>query len=164
MSMNRLRPILLVEDNLKDIQLIKAALRKNNLANELVIVRDGAEALDYLKCRGDYQARDSTLPLVIFLDLKMPKVDGTEVLRQIKTDATLKVIPVVMLTSSREEADLLESYQGGVNAYVVKPVGFQQFVDAIQQIGIFWGLFNEPPPNPIKPCLNSGNEDKEPIA
>jgi CheY-like chemotaxis protein len=152
----------LVEDSLKDIQLIKAVLRKNNLSNELIVVRDGVEALDYLNRRGDFQGRDGTLPSVIFLDLKMPRIDGAEVLRQIKTDEALGVIPVVMLTSSREESDLLKSYRNGANAYVVKPVGFQQFVEAIQQIGVFWALFNEPPPNPIQRCHDSTDEGREP--
>ena len=144
--MTPLRPILLVEDNPKDIELIFAALRKNNLANEVVVARDGAEALDYLYRRGKFKSRNAELPIVIFLDLKMPKVDGLEVLQQMKSDAALKVVPIVMLTSSREETDLVKSYQLGVNAYVVKPVGFQQFVDAIKQTGMFWAVVNEPPP------------------
>src|SRR6266571_4708925 len=144
--MTQLRPILLVEDNLKDVELVLAALKKNNLANEVVVARDGEEALDYLYRRGRFQSRDQDLPIVLFLDLKMPKVDGLEVLRQMKGDDALRVIPVVMLTSSREEADLVKSYQFGVNAYVVKPVGFQQFVDAIKQTGMFWAVINEPPP------------------
>ncbi|HTF13102.1 MAG TPA: response regulator [Burkholderiales bacterium] len=144
--MTSVRPILLVEDNPKDVELIFAALRKSNLANEVVVARDGAEALDYLYRRGKFQSRNAELPIVIFLDLKMPKVDGLEVLKQMKNDAALKVVPVVMLTSSREEADLVKSYELGVNAYVVKPVGFQQFVDAIKQTGMFWAVINEPPP------------------
>jgi CheY-like chemotaxis protein len=144
--MTQLRSILLAEDSLRDIELILAALKKNNLANEVVVTRDGAEALDYLYRRGNFHSRDDRLPIAIFLDLKMPKVDGLEVLRQIKGDDALKVIPVVMLTSSREEADLVKSYQLGANAYVVKPVGFQQFVDAIKQTGMFWAVINEPPP------------------
>jgi len=147
--MTQLRPILLVEDNLKDVELVLAALKKNNLANEVVVARDGEEALDYLYRRGRFQSRDKDLPIVLFLDLKMPKVDGLEVLRQMKGDDALTVIPVVMLTSSREEADLVKSYQFGVNAYVVKPVGFQQFVDAIKQTGMFWAVINEPPPDPM---------------
>ena len=144
--MTTVRPILLVEDNPKDVELIFAALKKSNLANEVVVARDGAEALDYLYRRGKFQSRNAELPIVIFLDLKMPKVDGLEVLKQMKSDAALKVVPVVMLTSSREEADLVKSYELGVNAYVVKPVGFQQFVDAIKQTGMFWAVINEPPP------------------
>ena len=144
--MTELRPILLAEDNLKDIELVLAALKRNNLANEVVVARDGAEALDYLYRRGQFRSRDEGLPIVMLLDLKMPKVDGLEVLRQIKSDDALKIIPVVMLTSSREEADLVKSYKLGVNAYVVKPVGFQEFVDAIKQTGMFWAVVNEPPP------------------
>lgn len=144
--MARLRPILLVEDSLKDIELVLAALKKNNFANNVVVARDGAEALDYLYRRGQFQSRDEGLPIAMLLDLKMPKVDGLEVLRQLKSDDALKVIPVVMLTSSREEADLVKSYKLGVNAYVVKPVGFQEFVDAIKQTGMFWAVVNEPPP------------------
>ncbi|HEY6239649.1 MAG TPA: response regulator [Burkholderiales bacterium] len=144
--MTQLRPILLAEDNLNDIELVLAALKKNNLANEIVVTRDGAEALDYLYRRGQFRSREDGLPIAMLLDLKMPKVDGLEVLKQIKADDALKVIPVVMLTSSREEADLVKSYQLGVNAYVVKPVGFQQFVDAIKQTGMFWAVINEPPP------------------
>jgi CheY-like chemotaxis protein len=144
--MTELRPILLAEDNLKDIELVLAALKKNNLANEVVVARDGAEALDYLYRRGNFQSRDDRLPIAILLDLKMPKIDGMEVLEQIKKDDALKIIPVVMLTSSREEADLVKSYKLGVNAYVVKPVGFQKFVEAIKQTGMFWAVINEPPP------------------
>ena len=144
--MTKLRPILLAEDNLKDVELVLAALKKDHLANEVVVARDGAEALDYLYRRGNFRAREDGLPIAIFLDLKMPKIDGLEVLRQIKGDEALKVIPIVMLTSSREEADLVRSYQLGANAYVVKPVGFQQFVDAIKQMGMFWAVINEPPP------------------
>src|SRR5882724_845552 len=129
--MTSLRPILLVEDNLKDIELTQAALKKSKMANEIVVARDGDEALDYLYRRGKFQSRELGLPAVVFLDLKMPKMDGIEVLRQMKSDEVLKLIPVVMLTSSREEVDLVTSYELGVNAYVVKPVGFQQFVDAV---------------------------------
>ena len=141
-----LRPILLVEDNLNDIELTLAALKQNHLVNEIVVARHGGEALDYLYRRGGFQDRPNENPIVVFLDLKMPKVDGLEVLRQMKRDELLKVIPIVMLTSSREEADLIESYQLGVNAYVVKPVDFQQFSDAIKQMGMFWAVLNEPPP------------------
>lgn len=144
--MTQLRPILLAEDSLRDIELVLAALKKNNFANEVVVARDGAEALDYLYRRGKFEARPASVPIVMLLDLKMPKVDGLEVLRQVKSDEKLKLIPVVMLTSSREEADLVRSYQLGVNAYVVKPVGFQQFVDAIKMTGNFWAVVNEPPP------------------
>jgi two-component system, response regulator len=144
--MNTLRPILLVEDSLKDIELVLAALKKNNFANEVIVARDGAEALDYLYRRGNFASRPMALPIVMLLDLKMPRKDGLEVLREIKTDRDLRMIPVVMLTSSREEEDLVKSYQLGVNAYVVKPVGFAQFVDAIKQTGNFWAVINEPPP------------------
>jgi DNA-binding response OmpR family regulator len=146
-----LRPILLVEDSMSDIELVRAALKKNNFANEVAVARDGEEALDWLHCRGAHAGRDGTLPIVILLDLKMPKKDGLEVLDEIKGDARLKVVPVVMLTSSREEVDLVKSYRLGVNAYVVKPVGFQEFVDAIKQTGMFWAVVNEPPPQGTGP-------------
>jgi CheY-like chemotaxis protein len=148
--MNSLRPILLVEDNLNDIELTLAALRQNHIANEVVVARHGGEALDYLYRRENFRGREAVDPIVVFLDLKMPKVDGLEVLRQMKGDAQLKHVPVVMLTSSREEADLVRSYQLGVNAYVVKPVGFEQFTDAIRQLGMFWAVLNEPPPAPTE--------------
>ena len=141
----KLRPILLVEDNLNDIELTLAALKRSHLVNEVVVARHGGEALDYLHCRGEYAGRDPVPPIVVFLDLKMPKVDGLEVLRHMKGDEALKLIPVVMLTSSREESDLVASYRLGVNAYVVKPVGFDQFVGAIQQLGMFWAVLNETP-------------------
>jgi CheY-like chemotaxis protein len=144
--MTTLRPILLVEDNLNDIELTISALTRNHLANEIITVRHGGEALDFLYRRGSFQNRPPGDPVAVFLDLKMPKVDGLEVLRQVKSDPVLKLIPVVMLTSSREEADLVKSYQLGVNAYVVKPVGFKEFVDAVSQLGIFWAMLNEPPP------------------
>jgi CheY-like chemotaxis protein len=146
--MMQLRPILLVDDSARDVELVLAALKRNNFANEVVIARDGAEALDYLYRRGNFAAQPAPLPIVMLLDLKMPRVDGLEVLRQVKSDERLKSIPVVMLTSSREEADLVKSYELGVNAYVVKPVGFQQFVDAIRQTGYFWAVINEPTPPP----------------
>ena len=145
--MEGLRPILLVEDNLNDIELTRAALKLHHLANEIVVTRHGGEALDYLYRRGSFNDRKPGYPAVVFLDLKMPKVDGLEVLRQMKGDTALKIIPVVMLTSSREEADLVKSYRLGVNAYVVKPVGFDQFADAIRQLGMFWAVLNEPPPD-----------------
>jgi CheY-like chemotaxis protein len=146
--MKTLRKILLVEDNPHDVELTLAAFGRNKLANDVVVARDGAEALDYLYQRGTHENRPPELPIVVFLDLKMPKVDGLEVLRQMKGDAQLKVVPVVMLTSSREEVDLVRSYQLGVNAYVVKPVGFPQFIEAITQLGMFWAVLNEPPPAP----------------
>jgi CheY-like chemotaxis protein len=144
--MKTLRPILLVEDSPHDVELILAALVRNNFANPVVVLRDGAEALDYLYRRGSYAGRVDAQPIVVFLDLKMPKVDGLEVLQQLKSDDELRTLPVVILTSSREESDLVKSYRTGVNAYVVKPVGFQQFVDAIRQAGMFWAVVNEPPP------------------
>jgi CheY-like chemotaxis protein len=146
--MTDLRPILLVDDSAKDVELVLAALKKNNFANDVVVAHDGTEALDYLYQRGIFAKRPTPLPIVMLLDLKMPKVDGLEVLRQVKGDPRLKPIPVVMLTSSREEADLVKSYELGVNAYVVKPVDFQQFVVAIRQTGHFWAVINEPTPQP----------------
>ena len=148
--MTSLRPILLVEDNLNDIELTLAALKQNNVLNEVIVARHGGEGLDYLYRRANFQDRTPGNPIVVFLDLKMPKVDGLEVLRTIKGDASLKTIPVVILTSSREEIDLVNSYQLGVNAYVVKPVGFGQFTDAIRQLGMFWAVLNEPPPGTMK--------------
>ena len=143
--MTSLRPILLVEDSANDIELTRAAFKRNKVANPLAIARDGAEALDYLFRRGKFASEPLSLPILVLLDLKLPKIDGLEVLREIKSNVTLMVIPVVMLTSSREESDLIKSYRGGVNAYVVKPVDFQQFVDAIKQTGNFWAVVNEPP-------------------
>ena len=145
--MNRLGHILLVEDSLNDIELTTTALKQNNVVNEIVVTRDGAQALDYLHRRGRFADRSAGNPIVVLLDLKMPKVDGLEVLRQMKTDPALKLIPVVMLTSSREESDLVKSYDLGTNAYVVKPVGFEQFADAVRQLGVFWAVINEPPPD-----------------
>ena len=137
--------ILLVEDNADDVEMILAALAKNNLANEVVVARHGGEALDYLHRRGEFHSRPPDNPVVVLLDLKMPKVDGLEVLRQMKSHDELKIIPIVILTSSREEADLARSYQLGANSYVVKPVDSQQFADAIRQLGMFWAVVNEPP-------------------
>ncbi len=144
--MNPIRPILLVEDGERDVELTLDALAENRLANEVIVVRDGAEALDYLFCKGKYASRPKEPPLLVLLDLKLPKVDGLEVLRRIKSDAEMKILPVVMLTSSREERDLVESYQLGVNAYVVKPVGFEEFTDAVRQLSVFWAIINEPAP------------------
>lgn len=143
--MSDIRQILLAEDNPHDVELTLAALAEHKLANQVVVVSDGAQALDYLHRRGRYAARAPGNPVVVLLDLKMPKVDGLEVLRVIKTDATLRTIPVVMLTSSREEPDLVRSYALGANAYVVKPVGFREFVEAVKQLGFFWAVVNEPP-------------------
>jgi len=145
-----LKRILLAEDNHHDVELTLAALEEYNLANEVIVARDGAEALDYLHGRGKFAGHANGLPVVVMLDLKMPKVDGLEVLRQMRQDPTLKSIPVVMITSSREEQDLIRSYELGVNAYVVKPVDFQQFVASIKQIGFFWAIINEPPPGVLK--------------
>lgn len=144
--MNALPRILLVEDSAIDAELALRALASSNLANEVLHVRDGAEALDFLYRRGAFAHHGTSQPAVILLDLKMPKVDGLEVLRQIKSDPALKAIPVVVMTSSREERDLVESYASGVNAYVVKPVKFESFMEAMQQIGKFWAVLNEPPP------------------
>lgn len=138
--------ILLVEDNQKDIDLTLAALEENHLADEVVVVRDGEQALDYLYRRGNFRLRAGGDPAVVLLDLKLPKISGLEVLSQVKADPTLKAIPIVMLTSSREDIDLSRSYQRGVNAYVVKPVTFSRFVDALRELGVFWAKINEPPP------------------
>lgn len=148
--MNSLKRILLVEDSARDAELALDALAANQLANEVVHVRDGADALDYLYRRGQFAGRSDGQPAVVLLDLKMPKVDGMEVLRQIKGDPSLKMIPVVVMTSSREEQDVVNSYQLGVNAYVVKPVKFHDFVDAVKQVGGFWAVVNEPPPGSLR--------------
>lgn len=145
--MANLRPILLVEDSPRDIELTLAALAKCQLANQVDVARDGVEALDYLYGRGAFKDRDSGTPAVVLLDLKLPKVDGLEVLEAIKNDQALRQVPVVMLTSSREEKDVVQSYRLGVNAFVVKPVGFSEFLQAIQEIGVFWAILNEPPPH-----------------
>lgn len=148
--MAQLKSILLAEDNAKDVELTLTALAEHNLANEVIVARDGEEALDYLLRRGRFRERPEENPAVILLDLKMPRVDGLEVLRRIKSDDRLKTIPVVMLTSSREERDLIESYRLGINAYVVKPVGFEQFVEAVRQIGAFWAILNERAPGAVR--------------
>ena len=144
--MNELKPILLVEDNPKDVELTLAALEQCQLANGVIVVRDGAEALDYLTGAGRFEGRNSGGPAVVLLDLKLPKLDGLEVLERIKSDPKLRHTPVVMLTSSREERDLVRSYSLGVNAFVVKPVGFDQFFEAVRDLGMFWAVLNEPPP------------------
>ena len=144
--MPTLNRILLVEDCPRDAEMALDALAAYNLANEIVHVHDGAEALDYLYRRGEFAGRTNAQPVVVLLDLKMPKVDGLEVLRQIKGDPQLKTIPVVVMTSSREEQDLVNSYQLGTNSYVVKPLKFQEFVEAVKQVGAFWAVVNEPPP------------------
>ena len=140
------KTILLADDDKNDVELALTSLAEQNLANQVVVVSDGAEALDYLYRRGRFAGRSDEQPVVIFLDLKMPKVDGHEVLRQIKNDPELQVIPVVVLTSSREEQDMIDSYATHANAYVVKPVAFDSFVSVVQQLGLFWVLTNEPPP------------------
>ena len=144
--MNGIKRILLAEDNPEDVELMLASLEEVHLANEVVAVGDGAEALDYLYRRGRFAMRAPGNPAVVLLDIKMPKVDGLEVLRTVKSDPDLKSIPVVILTSSREERDLMESYRLGINAYVVKPVAFPDFVAAVKELGLFWALINEPPP------------------
>jgi CheY-like chemotaxis protein len=138
--------MLLVEDSDRDAELTLNALVQHNLVNEIERVRDGAEALDYLYRRGQFNSRPTGNPTVVLLDLKMPKADGLEVLRQIRSDPQLKLIPVVVMTSSREEQDVVRSYELGANAYVVKPVKFNEFVDAVKQVGVFWAMINEPPP------------------
>lgn len=148
--MTILKRILLVEDDPKDIELTLTALDEYNLGNGIVVVRDGVEALDYLYSRGSYSHRSFGNPVVILLDLKMPRMDGIEVLRQLKADEQMCSIPIVILTSSRESRDLEKCYQLGVNAYVVKPVQFGEFVEAVKQIGVFWALLNEPPPSCTK--------------
>jgi CheY-like chemotaxis protein len=145
-----LKPILLVEDNPKDLELTLIALEKSQLANDVVITRDGAEAIDYLLRQGPHQDRIKGSPAVILLDLKLPKIDGLEVLKIIRDNEDLKSVPVVMLTSSNEEADLVRAYELGVNAYVVKPVNFHDFLRAISDLGIFWAVVNEPPPGSLR--------------
>jgi CheY-like chemotaxis protein len=148
--MATLKPIVLVEDNPKDLELTLLALARARLANEVITLRDGAEALDYLCCRESWQDREKGNPAVILLDIKLPKVSGLEVLQFIKSDPELRKVPVVMLSSSREEPDLERSYELGVNAYVVKPVSFTDFVTAVQELGGFWAVLNEPPPGSIR--------------
>jgi DNA-binding response OmpR family regulator len=142
--------ILMVEDDPNDVELSLTALEEYNLANEVVVARDGEEALDYLHCRGKFAARPDGNPAVLLLDLKLPKVNGLEVLQQIRSDEKLKMIPVVVLTSSHEEKDMVASYKLGVNAYVVKPVDFHEFVNAVRELGVFWAIINEPPPGSLK--------------
>ncbi len=145
--MQPLKRILFVEDDPKDIELSLEALAAHKLANEIVIARDGVEALDYLYRRGSFAEHPPGNPVLILLDIKMPRMNGIQVLRQIKADDRLCMIPVVALTSSRESSDLEECYRIGINAYVVKPVRFSEFAEAVKQIGVFWALINEPPPN-----------------
>jgi CheY-like chemotaxis protein len=148
--MSTLGRILIVEDDPNDVELTLTALEEYNLANEVIVTRDGEEALDYLYCRGSFKTRSNDNPAVLLLDLKLPKRDGLEVLRQIKLDEKLKLIPVVVLTSSHEEKDVVASYKLGVNAYVVKPVDFHEFVNAVKELGIFWAVINESPPGCMK--------------
>jgi DNA-binding response OmpR family regulator len=148
--MSDLARILLVEDDPRDVELTLTALGEYNLANEVVVTRDGEKALDYLYCRGEFSARSRENPAVMLLDLKLPKIDGLQVLQQIRADERLKMVPVVVLTSSHEEKDMMRSYQLGVNAYVVKPVDFHEFVNAIKELGVFWAVINEPPPGSVK--------------
>jgi CheY-like chemotaxis protein len=145
---DNLRPILLAEDNPNDVELTLAALADHNLANKVAVVRDGVEALEYLRCEGAYASRARISPAVVILDIKMPRLDGIDVLRAVRADPELRSTPIVMLTSSREEQDLIRSYELGINAYVVKPVKFSEFVDAVRHIGVLWGILNELPPAP----------------
>jgi CheY-like chemotaxis protein len=151
--MSMLGRILIVEDDPRDVELTLAALEEYHLTNEVVVTRDGQEALDYLYCRGQFDTRSNENPAVMLLDLKLPKIDGLEVLQQIKSDDRLKMIPVVVLTSSHEEKDMMRSYKLGVNAYVVKPVDFHEFVNAVKELGVFWAIVNEPPPGSMKKKL-----------
>jgi CheY-like chemotaxis protein len=144
--MVNLKTIVLVEDNPNDVELTLEALAYNNLANQVVVVNDGVEALEYLRFEGKYKNRKEGNPAVVLLDIKMPRMDGIEVLRIIRSEPALKKLPVVILTSSREEQDLITTYELGVNAYVVKPVDFKQFLNAVKEIGVFWAILNELPP------------------
>src|SRR5262245_57594545 len=148
--MNEAKRILIAEDDENDAELILKAMEKYNITNEVVVVEDGAEALDYLYRRGDYEARAEGNPVLVLLDIKMPRVNGLEVLQEIRADEQLKMIPTAMLTSSRQEGDLLVSYQLGVNAYVVKPMDFNKFVEAVRELGVFWLMVNEPPPGSVE--------------
>jgi CheY-like chemotaxis protein len=150
MTMEKIKRILLVEDDPRDVELTLSALGEHNLANEVVVARDGVEALDYLYRRETFSSRPEGNPLVILLDLKMPRMDGIQLLKQLKSDERMRVIPVVILTSSRESPDLEKCYKLGVNAYVVKPVRFTEFVKVVKEIGLFWALINEPPPGSVK--------------
>jgi two-component system response regulator len=158
--MSCLKRILLVEDSPQDAELTLHALAGSHLADDVIHLRDGAEALDYVYRRGRFADRPTGQPALVLLDLKMPKVDGIEVLRQVKSDPNLKTIPIVVMTSSREEGDLLRSYELGVNAYVVKPVRFQEFVEAVKQIGSFWAMVNEPPPGSLGGVTHASQLDR----
>ncbi len=145
--MNTLKRILLVEDSVNDIKLTTSALRSAGLANEIVVCRDGVEAMDYLYRRGEHAGRsDETCPMVVLLDLKMPRLDGLEVLAKLRADAKFKTLPIVMITSSGEEQDMIRSYNLGVNGFVIKPVGHDEFLNAIREVGLFWAVVNQPPP------------------
>ena len=144
--MPELRPILFAEDSPRDVELTLEALADHNLANRVVVVHDGVEAMEWLRCEGQYAARGPGHPAVVVLDIKMPRMDGIEVLQAIRADPALRLLPVVILTSSREEQDLIRTYELGVNAYVVKPVEFSEFMIAVSQLGIFWAMHNEAPP------------------
>lgn len=149
--MTEVKRILLVEDDANDIELTLSAFEQYNVANEVVVTRDGHEALQYLRRQGPFASRGEGHPAVVLLDLKLPKLDGLEVLQQLRADSALRMIPVVMLTSSREEQDLANSYGYGVNAYVVKPVNFTDFLEALKNVGLFWAAINEPPPGSVRP-------------
>ncbi len=148
--MTTLGRILIVEDDPNDVELTLTALADYNLANEVVVTRDGQQALDFLYCRGEFSTRAPGNPAVMLLDLKLPRIGGLEVLQQVKSDENLKTIPVVVLTSSSEEKDMMRSYKLGVNAYVVKPVDFHEFVNAVKELGVFWAVINEPPPGSVQ--------------
>ncbi len=143
--MSSLRTILFAEDNPKDVELTLEALTEYNLANQVIVVKDGVEVLEYLRYQGNYRMRQRGMPVVLLMDIKMPRMDGLETLRVIRDDAALKMLPVVILSSSREEQDLMRSYELGVNAYVVKPVDFKEFMESIKLVGVFWALINELP-------------------
>lgn len=149
------RPILLVEDNPRDVELTIEALKLSNMLNKIVVVNDGQEALDYLRRKGRYADRDGADPCFVLLDLKLPKITGLELLAIMKGDARLRNIPVVMLTASREEGDVVASYELGTNAYVVKPIAFSEFLQAIRDIGAFWGILNTPPQSARAEVLSS---------
>ncbi len=159
--MTDLKRILLVEDDPKDVELTLTALAEHRLSNEVAVARDGVEAMDYLYRRGSFAQRPAGNPVVILLDLKMPRMDGLQVLQKIKADEQLCLIPVVILTSSRESLDLEACYQLGINAYVVKPVRFPKFVEAVKEIGVFWVLVNHPPPSTEKEILNHERQDPD---